>query len=267
MKKNTKTLVLAALLLVSTPQVVLAGGGGIAGASEPTQLLQFGADITDRLQAYTQQVQQYQTEYNSLTNHIQQTQMQIQNLGQLPAGAWNQFQNDVMNLKGLVQQGQAITFAASNLDTQFQSMFPGYDGHYTAAGQSLASRNATFTDRYKQINTSTRDNVNGALKSLNLQMNDLNSDAATMSMLQQQSRSADGQLKVIQAANEIALHQTEENKKLRWTLMTQANTQAAYMAAQNEEKTAKAALSQKRREGVKPNPSTAHGATSFDTFH
>lgn len=266
MKTNTKTLVLAALLLASTPQVVLAGGGGIAGASEPTQLLQFGADVTDRLQAYAQQVQQYQTEYNSMLNHIQQTQMQIQNLGQLPAQAWNQFQNDVMNLKGLVQQGQAITFAASNLDTQFQSMFPGYDGHYIAAGQSLASRNATFTDRYKLINQSTRDNVNGALKSLNLQMNDLNSDAATMSMLQQQSRSADGQLKVIQAANEIALHQTEENKKLRWTLMTQANTQAAYMAAQNDKETAQRALSEKMRSGLPVHPSSAPSGTRYENF-
>ena len=266
MKTNTKTLVLAALLLASTPQVVLAGGGGIAGASEPTQLLQFGADVTDRLQAYAQQVQQYQTEYNSMLNHIQQTQMQIQNLGQLPAGTWNQFQNDVMNLKGLIQQGQAITFAASNLDTQFQSMFPGYDGHYVASGQSLASRNATFTDRYKLINQSTRDNVNGALKSLNLQMNDLNSDAATMSMLQQQSRSADGQLKVIQAANEIALHQTEENKKLRWTLMTQANTQAAYMAAQNEKETAKDALSERRQQYTTPNINRSGNTRRYENW-
>lgn len=264
---KTKSLILAALLLAATPMTVSAGGGGIAGASEPTQLLQFGADVVDRLQAFQQQVQQYQTEYNSMLNHIQQTQMQIQNLGQLPAGTWNMFTQDVLQLKSLVQQGQAITFAASNLDSQFQTMFPGYDGHFTAAGQSLVSRNATFTDRYKQINTSTRDNVNGALKSLNLQMNDLNSDAATMALLQQQSRSADGQLKVIQAANEIALHQTEQTKKLQWTLMTQANTQAAYMAAQNEKETAKAALSKKRRDGVKPNPSSASGASGFDTFH
>ena len=72
-------------------------------------------------------------------------------------------------------------------------------------------------------------------------------------MPQQQSRSADGQLKVIQAANEIALHQTEENKKLRWTLMTQANTQAAYMAAQNEKETAKDALSERRQQYTTPN--------------
>lgn len=249
---------LAAILLPKNSYAT----GLIAGATEFTQI----TNMVQLIMQYATQIEQYATQLNTLQQNIQQVRMQAQNLVNLPAGIWNKFTDNIMSLKNIIQQGQGITFAASNLDSQFAAMYPGYDGHFTAAGQSLASRNATFTDRYKQINTSTRDNINGALKSLNLQMNDLNSDAATMSMLQSQSQSADGQLKVIQAANEISLHQTEQMKKLQWTLMTQANTQAAYMAAQNEKETAQRALSERRQQYTIPNTNRAGNTRRYENW-
>jgi P-type conjugative transfer protein TrbJ len=63
-----------------------------------------------------------------------------------------------------------------------------------------------------------------------------------MRQLQTLSSSAVGQKSAIQAANEIALHQTHQLKKLEQTIMTQANMQGEFIAKQNEEKALKDAM-------------------------
>lgn len=255
---KVKTVLLAALL-TAMPMSLSAGGGGVNGATETTQIL----NNIQLVQQYAKQVEQYQTQVQSLTNHIQQTQMMIQNLQMLPATMWQKFANDVMALKNVVQQGQAVSFAAANLDSQFASMYKGYANYETSAALSLGERSTTFAQQYRNINQSTRDSTNGALKALNTQMNALTTDEATMNLLQAQSRSADGQLKAIQAANEIALHQTDTLKKLQYTLMTQASTQASYLAATNDKETAQRALSERRINAQKTNK---NGGRSIDSF-
>lgn len=248
MQNKTRSIILAALL-AAIPMSLSAGGGGVNGATETTQWLNFGELTAQTLK----QIQQYEAQIQSLQNHIQQTQMMIQNLQMLPATEWQKFSNDVLALKNIVQQGQAVSFAAANLDTQFAAMYKGYSNYESSAALSLGDRSTSFAQQYRKLNASTRDSVNGSLKALNTQMNALTSDEATMNLLQAQSRSADGQLKAVQAANEIALHQTDAIKKLQYTLMTQASTQAQWIATQNDKDTAKDALSERRQQYSMPN--------------
>lgn len=260
---KVKTVLLAALL-TAMPMTLLAGSvAGTGGATEVTQIL----NNSELVAQYSKMVQQYEAQLQSLTNHIQQTQMMIQNLQMLPAATWQKFANDVLALKNIVQQGQAVSFAAANLDTQFAAMYKGYANYETSAAQSLGDRSTTFAQQYRTLNASTRDSVNGSLKALNTQMNALTTDEATMNLLQAQSRSADGQLKAIQAANEIALHQTDTIKKLQYTLMTQASTQAQWIAAQNDKETAQRALSEKMRSGIPVDPARSPSGTSYQHYH
>ncbi|MGD9971255.1 MAG: P-type conjugative transfer protein TrbJ [Sulfuricurvum sp.] len=262
MQNKTRSIILT-VLLSAMPMTLSAGGGGVNNATETTQLL----NNVELVLQYEKQIEQYSTQMQSLTNHIQQTQMMIQNLQMLPATVWQKFANDVLALKNIVQQGQAVSFAAANLDTQFAAMYKGYANYETSAAQSLGDRSTTFAQQYRLLNTSTRDSVNGSLKALNTQMNALTTDEATMNMLQAQSRSADGQLKAIQAANEIALHQTDTIKKLQYTLMTQASTQAQWIAAQNDKETAQRALSEKMRSGIPVDPARSPSGTSYQHYH
>lgn len=87
-----------------------------------------------------------------------------------------------------------------------------------------------------------------------------------MNLLQVQSQSADGQLKAVQAANEIALHQTDTLKKLQYTLMTQASTQAQWIGAQNDKDTAKRALSERRNQFTKPSKTRSANPSSYENF-
>lgn len=259
---KVKTVLLAASLFV-TPNFVFAGSvAGTGGALESTQWLNYG----ELALQYAKQVQQAETQLNNLTQSIQHTEMMAKNLVQLPAATWSKFENDVLALKNVVQQGQAVSFAAANLDSQFAQVFKGYSNYEASAAGSLDARTTTFAQQYKNINQSTRDSTNGALKALNTQMSAMSSDESVMDMLQQQSRSADGELKAVQAANEIAMHQTDTLKKLQYTLMVQASTQAAYQAAQNDKETAKDALSARRNVYTMPNINRTATPSAYEHF-
>jgi P-type conjugative transfer protein TrbJ len=240
MKTTIKTLGLStavAAMLISTS--ANAGSiGGFGGALEVTQDAQWAADIGDRaisyskqMQQYATQVMQYEQQIQQYVNQFQSYKMMLQNIGQLPQAQWRQFQNSVMQLKHAVEFGQSISYTAANFDQKFQQVFKGYDNFLTQNGATAES----FQAAYKKMYQSTRDTVRGALKSLKLQEQDLQNDEQVMAALQQQSQSAVGQLSAVQAANQIALHQTTQMKKLQKTIMTQANMQAEFIAAQNQE--------------------------------
>lgn len=253
---------LRSVILASLLYAMPTFSSSIVGSTEMTQI----RNNLELVAMYAKQLEQYEVQLKTLTENIQRTKYMAQNLVQLPAATWQRFQQDAIALKNVVQQGQGISFAAANLDTQFANTYKGYSSYEASAAQSLDSRNRTFADQYRNLNASTRDTVNGSLRSLNTQMNSMSSDDAVLATLQQQSRSTDGQLKAIQAANEIALNQTDTLHKLRWTLMTQASTQAAYMAAQNDKEAAQRAMAERMRQGKPIDMSQTPSAKKYQKF-
>lgn len=219
---------------------LLAGGGVGGGATEITQLLNntelgaiYGkeaAQYSKQLQQYATQVQQFQTLVQQYQNQLYSYEMMLNNIRNLPTKQWGDFTNLVYGLRNVVNYGKAISYSASNYDTLFSQRYQGYDTYKLNA----LNKEYNFMNEYKEITTGTRDSVNGALKALNLQEEDLINDQAVMQELQNVSMSADGQKAAIQAANSIALHQTQTLKKLQRTIMIQSNVQSNYIAAQNE---------------------------------
>ena len=238
-KKIGLSTALAAMLLTSS---LNAGGAVSGGASEWTQIGQMVADGVDRANQYTKQLQEYATQVNQYQQQIMQYRNQfdsyknmLENIGQLPQRQWDQFSQSVLKLRETVNFGEGINFASSSYNTDFNNLFKGYDNYLSAAQGDNAHQ--SFQDQYKQLRISTKDSINGALKSLGLQANDMQNDEATMRQLQNLSQSATGQLGAIQAANAIATHQTHTFKKLQQTIMSQANMQGQFMLAQNEKET------------------------------
>ncbi len=248
MKKITISTILAAALM--TTSLNAGSVGGFGGSLEVTQWARFGSETLDRanqyttqLREYATQIQQYQQQVQQYVNQFQSYQAMLQNIGQLPQAQWDQFAQSVMGLKQSLDFGQSLNFTASSYDQDFSKLFKGYDQYLADAAGKTTSQNAVdFQAQYKQLATSTRDTVNGSLKALKLRADDLQNDEAVMRQLQTLSTSAVGQKSAIQAANEIALHQTHQLKKLEQTIMTQANMQGEFMAKQNEEKELKAAM-------------------------
>jgi len=211
---------------------------GFGGATEISQVAQWGADIGDRAISYSKQLQQYYTQLLQWQNQwqewqrkIQGLQMMVQNIGQLPENMKSQFLDMALQMKRQMQQGQAISYTAANIDQKFNQIFRGYDHFLTQSGATAQS----FQVAYKTIYQSTRDTALNALKTLGIQERDLQNDQQFMGRLRQAMNSAQGTEAAINVANQLAYHQTQSIQKLQKTIMTQANMQAQYIAAQNQE--------------------------------
>ena len=219
-------------LAVAIMATSLNAGSPFTGATEWTQIannVELAGQSAKQLQQYATQLKQYYQQVQQYKNQFQSYKMMLQNIRKLSPQQWNEFTKSVIGLKNAVNYGEGINFAATSFNSDFHKLFKGYDKYL--AGAKDGSLN--FSDTYKQLNKSTRDTLNGALNNLGLQAKDMENDEDTMKQLQKLSLSASGQKAAIQAANEIALHQTHTLKKLQQTIMTQANMQGEFYAAQN----------------------------------
>lgn len=227
MKKIGLSAIVVAIMVAS-----LNAGSPFTGATEWTQIAnnaELAGQSAKQLQQYATQLKQYYQQVQQYKNQFQSYKMMLQNIGKLSPQQWNEFSKSVIGLKNSVNYGEGINFAATSYNSDFHKLFKGYDKYL--AGAKDGSLN--FSNTYKQLNKSTRDTVSGALTNLGLQAKDMENDEDTMKQLQKLSLSASGQKSAIQAANEIALHQTHTLKKLQQTIMTQANMQGEFYAAQN----------------------------------
>ena len=238
MKKITISTILAAVLMTTQSFALF----GYDIVYDPVQTGKAIIEYGKQAKRWGKTIEHYRKEVESMKNQFLSYKMMLQNIGKLPETQWNEFQKQFIELGKIVDFGESINYSSASYDTKFNQLFKGYDKYLADAAGKTTSQNAVdFQTQYKKLSTSTRDTVNGALKSLGLQAKDLENDEATMKQLQALSSSAVGQKAAIQAANEIALHQTHTLKKLQQTIMTQANMQGEYIAKQNEEKTLKKA--------------------------
>ena len=228
----------AAAAMLFTTSANAGSVGGFGGALEVTQDAQWAADIGDRAASYTKQLQQYytqllqwQTQWQEWQRKIMGLRMMVNNIGQLPENMKQNFLNMAQQMKRSMEQGQAISYTAANIDQKFNQIFRGYEQFLTHNGATAQS----FQAAYKTIYQSTRDTALNALKTLGIQERDLHNDQQFMGRLRQAMNSAQGTEAAIAVANQLAYHQTQSIQKLQKTIMTQANLQAEYIAAQNQE--------------------------------
>jgi len=240
----------AILISVVLAGILNAGSvGGFGGSLEVTQWERFGAETMDRANAYMKQVQQYSTQIESYKNQFKSYEMMLSNLKKLPKAQWDEFSKSVMGLKKSLEFGQAVSYTSSSIDADFKKFFPDFNEY----AKGLENGNLDFQDEYKRLNNGTKQAVKNTLKTLNLQAEDMKDDESTMKELSRLSQSATGQKAAVQAANQIALHQTHTFKKLQQTMMTQANVENTYIASKVEKEDLSQAMSeQKAIGGIEP---------------
>lgn len=218
-------------------------------SSEVTQMAQFASDGVAYALDYIEQVAQYKKLVDTYKNQFQSYKLMLQNIDKLSPRQWNEFSQSVLGLKHALEFGEGMSYTMANYDQEFSNLFKGYE-HYLHQAQN---GNTDFVGTYGKLNRSTKDMANAALKSLGLQASDMQSDEATMQYLQNLSTSASGQKSAIQAASQIALHQTHTLKKLQQTMMTQVNLQSQFMLESSEKKAFQEAISRtKATKGIKP---------------
>ena len=115
---NDRTIIAAivsASLVAAVPPSFAGSVAGFGGSTEITQL----ANNIELVNSYLQQVQSYATQ-------LQQYQNMIQNTLNIPAQVWGAIEGDLMGVAGVVQQGQALAYSATNIASQFENTFKGF---------------------------------------------------------------------------------------------------------------------------------------------
>lgn len=247
MKKLTLSIVVSATLSIN-----VFASGVIAGATEPTQIAQWASDTTAWAADYAKQAQQLTTQANQLQQDIQTVQMMTQNLQDLSNFNWDSFSTSVSGLQTLMQNSNALSYSMANYDQMFNDHYEGYSDYFATANSNSMTpeqKASSFSQKYQQLNTTNRNTIKGTLDNLNYQQSDFLNENATINTLKSNSRNAAGNKAVIQAANDIALFQVDQTRKLRATMMSQINLQAQYMATQNARNEIQEANLQYRRTG------------------
>jgi len=160
-----------------------------------------------QVSAYAQQVQQYQLQLQQYANQVRNTAAPV-------AQVWQQAQqamNGVMGTAGMFQNGSAL----QSYLNQFQNV-----------NYWLSAPPGNYT--YQTAGSVAQKQANDALvKGIVAQQAQIQKDAATLEQLQSQASTADGQMKALMAANQLAALQQEQLLQIRALLVQEQQALAA----------------------------------------
>jgi len=161
-----------------------------------------------QVSAYAQQVQQYQLQMAQYLNQVRNTVAPV-------AQVWQQAQGTMNSVMGTVNMFQGG-----------QSQLQGYLNQFQNVNYWLSAPPANYT--YQTAGSVAQKQANDALvKGIAAQQQQIQQDAATLQQLQNQASSADGQMKALMAANQLAALQQEQLLQIRELLLQEQQALAA----------------------------------------
>lgn len=219
---RAKILMGAVIVALNSPVPAMAGGA-VAGATEPTQILnqiQLVMSYVEQAQQTTTQLQQYQT---MLTNLMRLNPSEL--LGQASRQLWQDqgMSQAFTNLRKIVVNGQNIAYTMANMDSQFKNMHPGY-GNF--------GNGTDFFKSYQMWSDNTLGQVKNAVAMVTTHSENFATEEGMVQELANASNSAQGQLQAVQAGNQIGVAMVGQMQKLRQLQMAQMQAQNAYIAGQ-----------------------------------
>jgi P-type conjugative transfer protein TrbJ len=172
-----------------------------------SNLIQNTTTALKQVSAYAQQVQQYQLQLQQYANQVRNTVAPVAQIYQSATGAIN----SVMGVARIFQSGDQLQSTLG----QFQSV-----NYWLSAPQSQYTYQTTGSANQTLANDAM---VNGIVA----QAAKIQQDAATLQSLQSQAQSADGQMKALSAANQLAALEQEQLLQIRGLLVQEQGALAA----------------------------------------
>lgn len=197
---------------------------------------------------FYQQMFEYAEAVNTQLNTAQQLATQIQQYQNmvtqglsLPNSMFGSIAADLQSVANIYTKSQALGRQIQNMDSQFNTQFPGFESYLNQAANSAE---VPARDRYQKWSEQGRDNVKAAMEAANLNTGTFESEDAQLARMVSRSQSAAGRMQAIQAGNEIASQNVQQLQKLRDLVATQINMQGNYMAQQGDRTAASEAAEQ-----------------------
>lgn len=173
----------------------------------------------------------FETEIANLESQLSDLDKQLDAIKQLSPEnyQWSNTSELINQLGETLEQANALSYAAQDIDKQFHSLFPGY----------VPLDN--YSEQYQKITQSSLDTINNVLKTLGMSSADFSNENSRLKLLQNYSQNVVGQTQAIQVANQIASEGISQLQLIRQTIMAQANSQALFYAQQIQRDAASAA--------------------------
>jgi type IV secretion system protein TrbJ len=190
--------------LIALPILGLATGIPVIDVAAVGQAIQ---QTLRQVQQYSQQIQQYQLQLQQYANQVKNTIAPVTQLYQDANGAIN----GVMGVAGIFQNGSQLQSTLG----QFQDV-----NYWLSAPPSQYTYQTTGSANQKQANDAM---VNGIVA----QSAQIQHDARMLQALQSQAGSADGQMKALSAANQLAALEQQQLLQIRALLVQEQQALAA----------------------------------------
>lgn len=197
---------------------------------------------------FYQQIFEYAEAVNTALNTAEQLQTQMQQYQSmitqgtgLPDSMFGSIAADLKNVMNVYDRSQALGRQIQNIDSQFNTAFPGFNSYLNQAANSAES---PTQDRYQTWSEQGRDNVKAALEAANLNTSTFESEGEQLDRIMTRSQTAVGRMQALQAGNEIASQSVQQLQKLRDLVATQINMQGNYLAQQGDRTAASEATEQ-----------------------
>lgn len=247
---------LASVLCVIGIAGPVQAGGAVTGATEFTQILNNSELIAlggQNAEQIANQVQQIGNQIQMIEKQISIYENMLQNTLSLPMQVWGEVEQNLGQLKSLVNKGQAIAFSMGNLDDTLKQRFQSYADF---AKNGLPD-GQSFSTMYQGWSDTNRDTISSTLKAAGYTSDQFATEEDTMRQLRQHSQSAEGQKQALQVGHEIAAQQVEQMQKLRGLVSQQMTMMGTwYQSEQTARDHTKAASDQFFKN---PNVSSGNG--------
>ena len=218
-------IVLTWVALALVAALPLTSPGGIP-VIDYSNLLQNTTTALKQVAAYAQQVQQYQLQ-------LQQYASQVRNTVAPVAQVWQAAQSTMNSVMGTVNMFQGGQSQLQGYLNQFQNV-----NYWLSASPNSYSYQTAGSIAQKQAN-------DAMVKGIVAQQAQIRADAATLERLQSQASTADGQMKALYAANQLAALQQEQLLQIRALLVQEQQALAARNATLANEEAMREAATKK----------------------
>ncbi|WEL55652.1 P-type conjugative transfer protein TrbJ [Pseudomonas kermanshahensis] len=197
------------------------------------------AQTAKQIEEYKTQIEQYTTQALQYKKQLDQYENMLKNTAAPAAYIWDQANSTIsklMEAQSMInyyttQAGSLDSYLSKYRDTSYYKSSPCFGlGTCTEEDQAeLAEHEAMASESQKTAN-------DALFKSIKQQQENLQADSRQLERLQQAASTADGQVKAIQYANQLASQQTNQLLQLRSLMLAEQSATANRAAAELDEK-------------------------------
>lgn len=215
---------------------------------------------------FYQQMFEYAESVNTALNTAEQLSTQVQQYNYmvtqgtpLPNSMFGRITQDMQRVTSIYNRAQSLGRNVANLDSQFNTQFPGYEAYLQKFLQSSSKATDVMPDRYEKWSAQGFDNAKRAMQAAGMNTSTFETEDAHLEQLVNRSQSSSGRMQAIQAGNEIAASNVQQLQKLRDLVATQITLQGNYIA----QETARQSVGDAASEQFNKRPNTRGGAKGY----